>query len=281
MLKTHPPSPARRAAQSREAAAEEVRRFAFAFAGRDVRLQLHEAPVLRYINPLRGEVYSEFYIWTHEGRPEVVASISNWYSPRPYRGLAATSLSLEKLVGLREEHEIWRPRREGIELRPVPEAPVPASTPTDRLRQMGILARQFTAEFKREARYEEGGKLRLLSRPLYRYESTRDELQDGALFALAEGTSPQLNLLLESRQTSTGYEWQYALAPNNSVEYRVFHNGLEVWHLRQLAPPWPNSKNPLNTYTVFPDLQNPGRSLELAEALLKAAGTSPRPSSAK
>src|SRR5688572_14446943 len=99
------------AAQSQKAAAAEVQRFAFGFADdREVKLKLHETPILRYTNPLRGEVHSALFVWTHEGRPEVVASISNWYTPRPYRGLAATSLSQGKLVGMRDGEEIWLPR---------------------------------------------------------------------------------------------------------------------------------------------------------------------------
>jgi hypothetical protein len=264
---------AEQAAESQKAAAAEVQRFAFAFAAnRETKLKLHETSILRYTNPLRGDVHSALYVWTHEGRPEVVASVSNWYTPRPYLGLAATSLSLEKLVGMRDGQEIWRPRGAGLELRPIPGAEPPADSAAGRLRQMGALAREFTATFKREARYNEGGELRLMTRPLYRYEGTSGDLQDGALYALADGTSPQLNLLIESRKTTSGgFEWQYAFAPNNSVEYRALYKDREVWSLPQVAPPWPNSKNPLNTYTVFPDLQNANRTQELADQLAKAA----------
>lgn len=267
------------AAESQEAAAKEVQKFRFAFADGDKdKLKLRETPVLRYTNPLRGDVHSALYIWTHEGRPEVITSVNSWYSPRRYLGLAATSLSIDKVVGTRDGQEIWRPRGPGLVFRPVSDAPSPAETPAQRLRQMGTLARQFSAEFKREASYNEGGPLRLMSQPLYRYEVTKGDVQDGALYALADGTSPQLNLLIESRVTKAGYEWQYALAPNNSVEYRVFHNDREVWHLPQVAPPWPNSKNPLNSYTVFPDLQNEGRSDALAEQLTKAIDSLPESS---
>jgi hypothetical protein len=265
---------AQQAEESRQAAAEEVQKFAFALAGEGgAKLKLHETPVLRYTNPLRGDVHSAFYIWTLEGRPEVVASVSSWYTPRRYLGLAASSLSLGKVVGRREDQFIWQPDRPGLELRPIPGAEAPAMTPAQRLRQMSALARQFTAEFKREASYDEGGKLRLLNKPLYRYESTNPAVQDGALFALADGTSPQLNLLIESRETEAGFQWQYGLAPNNSVEYRVFHQDREVWSLPQLAPPWPNSKNPLNTYTVFADLQNAGRTDEFVSQLSQALRT--------
>jgi len=278
---------AEQAAESQKSAAAEVQRFVFALAAqRDTKLKLHTAqsadgmpaqpadsmpaPILRYTNPLRGDVHSALYVWTREGRPEVVASVSNWYSPRRYLGLAATSLSLDKLVGLRDGQEIWLPRGAGIELRPIEGAAPPADSAEQRLRQMGALAREFSADFKRAATYNEGGKLRLMTRPLHRYESTADDVQDGALYALADGTSPQLNLLIESRKTKSGkFQWQYAFAPNNSVEYHAFYKDQEIWSLPQLAPPWPNSKNPLNTYTVFADLQNEGRTQELTEQLAK------------
>ena len=270
---------AEQAEESQKLAAAEVQRFGFAFADdRERKLKLHEGPILRYTNPLRGEVHSALYLWTHNGRPEAVASVSNWYTPRPYRGLAATSLSLDKLVGTRDGQEIWLPNGPGLQLQPVPDAPAPADSPDKRLRQMGALAREFSAEFKREARYNEGGQLRLMAKPLYRYESTADDVQDGALYALADGTSPQLNLLIEARQTSAGtFRWEFAFAPNNSVEYHAFHKEREVWSLAQLAPPWPNSKNPLNTYTVFADLQLESRTQELAEQLAKLSTTNTQP----
>ena len=247
-----------------------MRLFGFALAGSPNRkLELHETPVLKYSNPLRGDVHSAFFIWTSQGRPEVVASINSWYSPRPYIGLAATSVSLEKLVGTREGIEVWRPQGPGIELKPVPGADQPAMSAAARIRQMNAMARRFSARFKRDARYNEGGELRLLTRPLYRYASTNEDVQDGALFALADGTSPQLNLMLESRRTADGYQWQFALAPNNSVEYHVLYDDRQVWSLAQLAPPWPNSKNPLNTYTVFPDLQERDRTQVFAAELSK------------
>jgi hypothetical protein len=60
------------------------------------------------------------------------------------------------------------------------------------------------------------------------------------------------------------------------VEYHVFYDDREVWSLPQLAPPWPNSKNPLNTYTVFPDLQDANRTQIFAAELSKRLQNPPR-----
>lgn len=259
-----------RAADSRKLADEEVKRFAFFLASdRAAELKLHSTPVHQYSQQQNGQAYTNLFVWTHQARPAAIASISNWYSPRAYRGLAVTSLATETLVGTRDDEEIWRPNRAGVEFKRIPDAGRPHESAVLRLRQMRGLAREFSAEFKRIARIPEGDKLRLLSTPLYRYENQETRLIDGALFGFAYGTAPQLILLIEARQTPTGPRWLYALAPKNSTEYRVRHKNREVWHLPQLAPPWPNSKDPTNTYSVFPDLQREGRTKEFVDRLRK------------
>jgi hypothetical protein len=259
-----------RAAESSRVAIQEVKRFEYVLASdRDKELNLTPSPVHRYTHQHNGEVYTNLFVWTHKGRPEAIASISNWFSPRRYHGLAVTSLSTEKLIGMRDGEEIWHPKSAGIEFKPIPKASAPAESAVQRLRQMRSLAREFTAEFKRESRKPESGKLRLLSTPLFRYQPQDSKVIDGAIFGLASGTSPQLVLLIEARNAVPGIRWEYALAPRNSFEYRAFHKDRRIWSLPQLAPPWANSKDPTNTYTVFPDLQREGRTQEFVDQLLK------------
>ena len=259
-----------RAAESLQLALEEVKRFEFTFArdGED-KLKLHPTPLYRHANPHRGEVYTNIFLWTKQGRPEAIASISNWYRPRRYHGLAVTSLATKRLIGMRDGKEIWRPNKPGIELRPIPDASAPGETALRRLREMRNLAREFRAEFKRDSKYPEGGALRLLSKPIHRYENQETNVIDGALFGFAAGASPQLILVIEARQSKSGPRWEYDLAPRNSTEYHVWHKDRKVWSLPQLAPPWPNSRIPTNTYTVFPDLQREGRTQQFVEQLLK------------
>lgn len=270
-------APAERAAEAQRLADEEVKRFAFSLASDPTReLPLTPAPVHRYTHQHEGEVYTNLYVWTRRGRPEVIASISTWYSPRRYRGLAATSLSTEPLIGTRDGQQIWRPQTGGVRLKPIPDADPPGPAAAQRLRAMRALAREFTAQYKRTGRKPKDDKLRLLSTPLYRYQTAEGpELLDGAIFGFASGTAPQLILLIEARRMSGGLQWHYGLAPMNSPEYRVRHRDRQIWTLAQLAPPWANSKNPTNAYCVFPDLQKEGRTAEFADRLRSAAG-SPR-----
>ena len=80
---------------------------------------------------------------------------------------------------------------------------------------MRELTRDFSASIGRKVYRHE---LRLLTQPLYRYEHKEGQVLDGALFAFAEGTDPELLLLVEARQRKDQpAEWQYAPARMNMV----------------------------------------------------------------
>lgn len=137
-----------RAAESRRLATKEVKRFEYYFADRDRKLKLFPAPILRCTTQHNREVYTNLFVWTYRGRPEAIASISNWFVPRRYHGLAVTSLSTEKLIGTRDGKEIWFPRSGGVEFKPIPDAAAPSESGVQRLSQMRGLAREFSADFK-------------------------------------------------------------------------------------------------------------------------------------
>jgi hypothetical protein len=63
-----------RAMAKREASAYTIR-----LDGSDRPMTLRPEPVLKWSNPVVGTVFGEVFIWTHDGRPEVVASIYNCY----------------------------------------------------------------------------------------------------------------------------------------------------------------------------------------------------------
>lgn len=73
--------------------------------------------------------------------------------------------------------------------------------------------------------------LRPLTKPLYRYENTGPEVIDGALFALAQGTDPEVFVLIEARPASEGKPaaWYYGLARLTDLRLRVRLYGTEVF----------------------------------------------------
>jgi hypothetical protein len=210
-------------------------------------VQLERDPLLRWSNPVVGEIYGGVFLWTREGRPHFAAAIYKWYSPFTHRGMELVSLSPRQFALVRDMQEVWSPDRAGIEFAPIAEAPPPAQSPAARARQLRELARQFTAEeTDRDGNQRE---LRLLTQPVYRYASTDPELVDGALFAFVLGTDPEVLLLIEARRTAAGAGWHRAFARMNSVELRVRRGDRIEWRVETL--PWRDVNDRDQPYTAI------------------------------
>jgi hypothetical protein len=145
------------------------------------------------------------------------------------------TLSLEALEAERDGKRVWQPTNPGVTLRDVPGAPRPADAPVRRLSQMRTLAGEFSAVLTDFRRNDSGERqpLRLLNQPMYRYQSTADELVDGAIFAFVLGTDPEIFLLLEARRSKEATAWQFGLARMNNDSLAVMHLEKEVWSIRR------------------------------------------------
>jgi len=209
----------------REAAAH-----TFRAAGSGQPLTLLPEPVLKWSNPVIGEMYGEVFLWTSKGRPVVLWSLHRWYSAQthqPHEAVEYLLLTTDRIVGEKNGQAVWTPSRPGIEMKPIPEAPTPAEMPAQRLRQMRELAKDFTG--RQTSRQGVDRDMRLLPQPIYRYEAAESPLIDGGLFAFVQGTDPEVVLLIEARQVGGQPRWQYGLARMTSIELRVSHRGRPVW----------------------------------------------------
>jgi hypothetical protein len=109
----------------------------------------------------------------------------------------------------------------GLTMRPLPGAGQPALTPAARLGQM----RQFTRRFKVSESYQGiTVECRLLAQPIDRYQSEDGTIVDGALFAFANGTNPEIGLFIEASKAG----WSYGLARLCAAESKVELDGKEV-----------------------------------------------------
>jgi hypothetical protein len=232
-----------RALAKREASAYTIR-----LEGSNRPLTLQPEPVLKWSNPVVGTVFGEVFVWTDEGRPEVVASIYKYYSPRTHRANEFHSLAVCKLRAERDGPVVWAPSRPGLALTPIPGATVPAGSAPVRLRQMRALAQEFTG--RQTNREGVGRDMRLLTQPIYRYENTRGDLIDGAMFVFVLGTDPEAFLLIEARRPQTGApEWRFGAARMNSINLRINHRGREVWNAPEI--PWARVWDITEPYTFF------------------------------
>jgi hypothetical protein len=195
---------------------------------RGTELELKTEPVLRWSNPSVGSIHGVVFVWTDRGRPAAIASIFKWFEPHNHMAFEVHSLSQSSLLGKLGGTLAWNSSGPGVEFKPVPSAPTPAETAPPRLTQMRNISKDFTVE-KAERDSDLQQRMRLLTQPIFRYESTRNGVIDGAIFAFVQGTDPEVFLLLESREKEGGSVWHYALARMNSVVFRAGYKNQEVW----------------------------------------------------
>jgi hypothetical protein len=212
-------------------------------ASRSQKLDLRREPVYRWTNPTRvGGQEGDVFVWTYRGRPEVVASI---FSHPHHDGRQRVvchelhSLSEAVLVVDRDSPNTWVPQAPGVELKPVPGAPEPAPSPQQRLVQIRALGREFSGRSLSDQKV--AWELRLLPKPLYRYESTDPDVLDGAVFALVSsaGTDPEIILVIEARKTPSGPRWVFGAARFSDMDLWLRHKDAEVWS---------SIRGPLNTF---------------------------------
>ena len=79
-----------------------------------------------------------------------------------------------------------------------------------RLRQMKDLAGQFTAacDPSRSGGWTNRHALRLLTTPVYRYSEPTSDITDGALFAFAQGTNPEVLIQIEAIRAAGTESWR-------------------------------------------------------------------------
>jgi hypothetical protein len=194
-------------------------------------LKLQPEPVLLWSNPLRfGDTNGSVFVWTYEGRAEAVGTVFSHLArqdpEKRYIAHSFHSLSLEPLVAERNEMSSWSIKVPGIQPEKIPDAPVPAGTAPLRLKQMRDLAREFSATTRLDDVDQE---LRLLSQPLYRYESTLPEVVDGALFTFVTGTDPELMLVIEARRIAGGPVWHFGAGRFSDLAIKLRHKDAVLW----------------------------------------------------
>lgn len=227
---------------------------------RKEKVELVPEPVYIWTNAVRSKGQDgAVFVWTCRGRAEVVGTFFSYPAVGP-RSLnhELHSLSLAVLDVAREGANTWTPLAPGMEPKPIAGAPAPAGTAPQRLLQMRALTRDFTASTRddKENRWE----LRLLPKPLYRYESTDSDVPDGAVFTFvtSAGTDPEILLVLEARKPAGGGGpvWHYGIARFTDLHFWVRHQGKEVAS-GVLIPYDAPEQDPKHRYRAFRDRSIP------------------------
>jgi hypothetical protein len=195
-------------------------------------------PLLRYSDPTRGGVKADDStevpdnvlldagVWRlgAAGRPAALVTVEIYQARDKSRVLSYEFLSLtDKAFTLKHKSEDvrWDATGTALEMKDLPDAPRPAATAAERLTQMRQLARRFAAK---ETYNNETVECRLIAQPLDRYRAEADGLADGAVFALANGTNPEIGVVLEVQ----GGRWRYGVVRLSSAESVVTLDGKQV-----------------------------------------------------
>lgn len=207
-------------------------------------------PVLRWSNPLRGEIHGSVVLWTHDGCPAAAASIYQFFQ-RNQLNVELVSLSEVPLKAERNKRVRWTPEA-GVKFEPLPGGPEPGDTADKRQLQMRALARKFTGYLAEPGEADDKfTELRLLANPLHRYEATDGSGREGAVFALVTTTDPEIVLLVESRKGKGGREWVWAAARMHFRPLQLKLADKVVWEVPAAAPPWDKVRGPNGKYVIL------------------------------
>lgn len=193
-----------------------------------VPLDFNKTPVLKWPNVSRNTLLGGTFIWTREGRPEVIACLWDWNERGMWFGIQ--SLTTNKVIARKGNTTFWRSEKPDLEFKKLGGAAAPADSPVRRLSQMKEFANRFRARLhtKNDKDTEE---LRLLTTPIYRYKS--GDIIDGALFAFVQGTDPEVMLHLEA-QTQKGAkgevtQWRYAISRRTVMPVEAMLDDKQIW----------------------------------------------------
>ncbi|MCO8124217.1 hypothetical protein NHH03_20915 [Stieleria sp. TO1_6] len=204
--------------------------------------------LLRWSKATERTAFGDTYLWIEKGCARAVVSIYAITSPQKMISAECQSLSDAPFTMRRGDAVVWSPQSEGVDFKPLPVAGVPATTPTARGAQMNRIARMFRAEYSPHTSPDEVNPLRLLSRPLYRYQSSDDQVIDGAVYGFVDATDPEMLLVIEARQSEGKTAWYYSPARSRHDPIRIYLNNEIVWDVPRLAPPWEQIRDPSRTY---------------------------------
>jgi hypothetical protein len=196
-------------------------------------LAVSPQPLLRYSDPTRGgvketavNVLLDAAVWRlgAGGRPTALVTTEIYQAGDGSRVLAYEFLALTASpfsLKHRTEAIRWDATSSALALKELPDAPKPATSPAARLAQMRLLAKRFAVK---ERVNDVPIECRLLPQPIDRYRSDADKVADGAIFAFANGTNPEVGVLLES----DGERWRYGTLRLTAAECSVWLDGQEV-----------------------------------------------------
>jgi len=214
--------------------------------GQKKKAEIVAEPIFRWQNLARVNGQSgAMYVWLFDRRPVVIGGV--FTNPEGDKRMIVHELHAlgpDRLYPvLREAENAWQPTA-GITMEPLPDSPKVEETFARRTLQLRTIAHEFTANSNdiEQRRWE----LRLLPKPLYRYDMPQGPVIDGALMAFVRdaGTDPEIVLMLEARRDESGAAAWYFRGIRLSIsDLHLIHRNKQVWTSMRDDP-----REPLGNY---------------------------------
>ena len=189
--------------------------------------QMVKEPVLNWSDSARHPdllVPGTTWIWHQNGRPRLIGEIYGRENSVGSWNLFACNLSADRLklsdgpIKIELDKGYYDPKE-------IADAPAPAKKKSERTVQMRDLADRFDSHQFWKERFE----LRLLPKPIYRYEDADAGIVDGAVYALVHGTNPEVLLLIEAHGVDDSARWKVGFGSLAGARCVVRLDEKEYW----------------------------------------------------
>lgn len=223
--------------------------------GQKRKAELVVEPVFRWQNLSRANGQTgAMFVWLDGGRPVVIGGVFSNPAGKNLRDVMHEfhAMGPDRLFpNFQDSESKWLPGA-GVTLWPLPDAPKVDDSFSKRTLQLRAIGRDFSANStdNEQQRWE----LRLLPKPLYRYDKPQGDLVDGALMAFVSdaGTDPEIILMIEARKEQENVVWYYRTFRLSISDLYADYKGKRVWSsLRD--DPTGRFGNKDNTYGLIRD----------------------------
>jgi hypothetical protein len=198
------------------------------------KVEVTKEPIMFWSQPVRGGNEGGVFLWTSQGQPVAIGTFFIWPLANGGQGVTHELHSLVPQAFVADWHgRAWEAPDAAIHWTALTDADPPAATPARRLLQAKRLAGKFSATS--QGRDDRDWVLRLLPRPLYRYElpmNNKSDVLDGVVFGLVQGTDLEIVLLLEAVDGKTP-SWRWAAARMSDLHLSLQLDRKQVWEVEK------------------------------------------------
>ncbi|MFK8110890.1 MAG: hypothetical protein AB8B91_01735 [Rubripirellula sp.] len=219
--------------------------------------RMQAEPLFRYDDVPRGYVDGAVWRWGKSGRPMAIVTTElhpDYLGGGPRVVYDFLSLADFSFSAISNDSQ-WAPSTSAVVMQPLPPAMQEefkvGQSPSVRMFQMKRIMQHFSAHqiVSEENPEETKLSLRLLPRPIDRYQPSKSKMADGATFLFVAGRMPGVIVFLDT----DGNQWQFGigrLSAPSTLSVRVAEN--EVYRVPPNFGTWGGSYNASNSTAKIP-----------------------------